>query len=106
TDPIPAGVSVRSVDSTQGSCTPGDPVVCRLGDLADGATATITIHAVADRAGTPVNTAIVSSPTPDPNTSNNQDSTRLTTTARADLSVSKTPSTQTLLLGASFTYTL
>jgi uncharacterized repeat protein (TIGR01451 family) len=106
TDSIPAGISVRSVDTTRGSCSQADPIVCQLGDLAKDATATITIHATADRAGAPVNTAIVSSPTPDPDTSNNQDSTSLTTNARANLSITKTASAQTLLLGESFTYTL
>jgi uncharacterized repeat protein (TIGR01451 family) len=105
-DSVPAGVSVRSIDAPRGSCTQGDPVICQLGDLANGATATITIHATASQAGSPVNTAIVSSPTPDPDTTNNQDSTRVTTNARADLSITKTASAQSVLLGESFTYTL
>jgi uncharacterized repeat protein (TIGR01451 family) len=105
-DSVPAGVSVRSIDTSRGSCNQGDPVLCQLGNLASGATATIMIHATADRAGSPVNTAIVSSPTADPDPTNNQDSTPITTNARADLSITKTASAQSVVLGESFTYTL
>jgi uncharacterized repeat protein (TIGR01451 family) len=106
TDSVPAGVRVRSVSSSRGSCTDTDPVVCRLGDVADGDEVTITIRATATDAGSPVNTAIVSSPTPDPDPSNNQDSTRLTTNARANLAIAKTASAGSVLVGESFTYAL
>jgi uncharacterized repeat protein (TIGR01451 family) len=106
TDSVPAGVTIRSVSTTRGSCTQGDPIVCQLGDLAVDATATITVEATATTAGTPSNTAIVASPTPDPNPNNNSDGTQLLTVARADLSITKTASEDTVLVGESLTFTL
>jgi uncharacterized repeat protein (TIGR01451 family) len=106
TDSIPPDVRVRSVSASRGACTQDDPIVCRLGDLADGGSATITIRATATAPGSPVNTAIASSPTPDPVPANNQDATRLTTAARADLSIRKDASAASVLVGESFGYTL
>lgn len=44
TDQLPAGVTVRQITTTKGSCAQsGSVVTCSLGDFANGATATITL---------------------------------------------------------------
>lgn len=59
TNDLPDGVTLLSVDSTQGSCTMGDPIVCTVGDLANGESATMTIvfRLPIDRMGPFVNSA-------------------------------------------------
>jgi len=43
TDDVPNDATFLSVSSTQGSCTASDPVVCSVGTLASGASATMTL---------------------------------------------------------------
>ena len=43
TDTLPLGVSFNSVSSTQGSCSANSIINCALGNLAAGATATVTL---------------------------------------------------------------
>ena len=87
----PASFADVSAQSTQGSCDA--TVSCSLGALAAGGTATITITAtVRARDTTLANTARVSSSTPDPDDSNNTDSTTVIVPATADLSIAKTGS--------------
>jgi large repetitive protein len=106
TDSLPAGVSLRSAASTRGSCTQGDPVVCQLGDIPSGGSATITLEATATDAGRPENTAVVESPTADPDTTNNSDHTTVTTDRLADLAIAKSASTSVVATGEAFDYTL
>ncbi len=64
TDPMPSGIVRTNATATQGSCAAGQPVVCSLGTLAVGATATVTIAAgvqLGAANSTVVNTATVSS---------------------------------------------
>ena len=68
TDTLPAGISARSSTASQGSCSGTGPVTCALGDLASGASATVTIVIRPSEAGTITNTASVSGNQPDPNT--------------------------------------
>jgi uncharacterized repeat protein (TIGR01451 family) len=78
-DPLPANVHFNSVTSTQGSCTRSTAksptrdgtITCSLGDLANGATASITIVVTTTRPGTLTNTATVSGNVSDPNLLNN-----------------------------------
>lgn len=106
TDALPAGVAVRGVRTPRGTCGQADPVVCRLGDLPSGATATVTLNVTATDAGRFVNGAVVTSPTPDPDLADNQGSSAVDTSRKADLAITKSASADTVLLGQSFTYTL
>jgi large repetitive protein len=99
-------VALRSASSTRGSCGQSDPVVCTLGDIAVGGTATITLDVTATDAGRPENTAIVASPTPDPDLANNSDHTAVTTDRLADLAITKSASTPVVTDGEAFDYTL
>jgi uncharacterized repeat protein (TIGR01451 family) len=71
-DTLPSTVRFVSATPTTGSCAePGGTVTCNLGDLANGASATVTIVVTPIKAGTITNTAQVSSMSPDPNPANN-----------------------------------
>jgi M6 family metalloprotease-like protein/uncharacterized repeat protein (TIGR01451 family) len=69
-DSPPWQVQLQSATSTHGSCAVNGSVVCSLGTLAAGATATVTIDAIATAAGTAAHTLWVSSATSDPNLGN------------------------------------
>jgi uncharacterized repeat protein (TIGR01451 family) len=74
TDTLPSSVSFTSVNSTVGSCSHNagaGTVNCNLGDMANGATATITIHVTPNQTGSIVNNASASSPSHDDNPTNN-----------------------------------
>jgi len=72
TDPLPAGVTFVSANSSQGSCAQAAGVVtCNLGTLASGASATITIVVTTTAAGALNNTATVTAGAVDSNTANN-----------------------------------
>jgi uncharacterized repeat protein (TIGR01451 family) len=93
--------------------TPGNaglPTICNLGDLAAGATATVTIT-TAVRADTPDGTTIfndaeVRSDTFDPNNNNNRTSVATVITNNADLSVAKTDTPDPVVSGALLTYSI
>jgi uncharacterized repeat protein (TIGR01451 family) len=70
-DQIPAGTTFVSVSATQGTCTGGAVVSCSLGDMAKGATVTITIVTTANAAGTITNTTTVVGNESETNTANN-----------------------------------
>lgn len=70
-DTLPAGVAFSSASATQGSCTGTANVSCDLGDLAPGASATVTIKAKPGSAGTLTNTASAGSSVNDPNLADN-----------------------------------
>lgn len=72
TDNLPAGVSFISATATQGSCSrAGSTVSCNLGDLAKGASATISLVVEPNGTGTISNSASVSANESDPNPGNN-----------------------------------
>ena len=77
-DTLPNGISFSSVTSTQGTCGHSAPTVtCSLGELAEGASATITIRVIPLNSSvgtTLVNTANVSATQFDPDNSNNSSS--------------------------------
>ena len=81
-DPLPNGLRARSTSASQGSCSGTTTVTCSLGDLASGASATVTIVVRPSEAGTLSNTATVSGGQPDPNDANNT-ATQDTTVAAA-----------------------
>jgi len=71
-DTLPESVRFVDVSTSAGSCSQADGIVtCALGDLASGASVTVTIHVTARRTGTATNTAQVGSLAPDPNPANN-----------------------------------
>lgn len=77
TDTLPAGAT--AVSSSAG-CSGTSAVTCTVGDLANGAKATVTITARMDQAGTRTNTAKVSSGVPDTNAANDEASATTTVT--------------------------
>jgi uncharacterized repeat protein (TIGR01451 family) len=80
TDALPGSLHVNSVSSSQGTCTrstatnpqpKGGTVTCTVGNLANGAKASITIVVTTTKPGTLINTAKVNGNETDPDTSNN-----------------------------------
>jgi uncharacterized repeat protein (TIGR01451 family) len=71
-DTLPAGVSVISTNSSQGSITvSGSTVTCTLGNMTNGARATLMVVVTSTNSGTIFNTANVTGDQADPDASNN-----------------------------------
>ena len=106
TDTLPGGVTFVTSTPSQGSCSESGGIVnCSLGDLSNGANATVTIVATAPTvAGTITNTATTTSSTLDPNLGDN--SVTANTTVGTDLSVTKTDSPDPVTAGNNLTYTV
>jgi uncharacterized repeat protein (TIGR01451 family) len=71
TDKLPNGLTARSSSASQGTCSGTTTVTCSIGDLASGASATVTIVVRPRERGTITNTAEVTGNQPDPNSANN-----------------------------------
>jgi trimeric autotransporter adhesin len=69
---LDSSLIVNSVTPSQGSCGTGPEFNCDLGNLASGASATVTVSATPSNAGTLAGVASVSSTTYDPTTTNDQ----------------------------------
>ncbi|HEV7428397.1 MAG TPA: hypothetical protein VGQ46_18730 [Thermoanaerobaculia bacterium] len=86
TDAIPAGATFVSAIPTQGSCSGTTTVTCSLGSIANLGSAsialTITLPSVP---GTVVNTATVSTTSPDPNAANNSSTSTITVIPAANI---------------------
>ncbi len=112
TDPVPTPLTYEGSTTTSGSCSAsGSPttVTCDVGDLAVGASATITVTAATPGDGSArgvSNTATVSSPTPDPVAANNSATYALPTQSQADLALTKSVSPQPVVAGRTVTWTL
>jgi uncharacterized repeat protein (TIGR01451 family) len=66
TDTLPAGTRLLRTSSSQGSCTGQRTIVCALGRLANGGSATESVRVRVDKSrGTTSNTAVVKSPRPE-----------------------------------------
>ncbi len=92
TDSLPAGVTFVSATPSQGNCSEaGGTVTCSLGDLADSATAQVTLVATVDPSttGTITNTASVSGDQTDTDPGNDSDTEDTAVVTLADLSVVK-----------------
>jgi uncharacterized repeat protein (TIGR01451 family) len=63
-DVLPANVTLVSATSTQGSCSGSPTIVCSIGALAPGATATVTITVATTQPGSVVDRAWVSANPP------------------------------------------
>lgn len=70
-DTLPSSMRLVSATSTQGSCSGASTITCSLGNLASGASASVSIVVQPSSAGTFSNTATVRANTADPNTRNN-----------------------------------
>jgi len=70
-DVLPSTVALGSVTPSLGSCTGSATITCDLGDLANGASATVTIVVTTTVSGKLTNTATVSSDETDTDPSNN-----------------------------------
>jgi uncharacterized repeat protein (TIGR01451 family) len=82
TDPLPATVTFGSVIPSQGSCSEtAGTVSCNLGDVATGATATVTLVVTPTAADPLTNTASVAGTEPDPNPENNSATVETTVSA-------------------------
>ena len=91
TDQLPAGLSLVTATSTQGSCSGTTLVTCTIGTLTLGKSATITIVVSAATAGSVTNTANVGSSHPDPNIAgNNHSSASLVVTGGAGTTTAPT----------------
>lgn len=71
-DTLPAGVTFQSAVAAPGTCAEsGGVVVCDIGTLAVGATATVEIEVIPEAPGTLLNTAVVSANEADPEVAEN-----------------------------------
>ena len=92
-DTLPTGMTFLSASNSAGACeASGQTVSCPVGNLASGATATVTIQARADASGTMVNTATVGGGQVESDTANNTAS--ATTTVAADAVAPEAPPTE------------
>jgi len=99
TDVLPSGVTFLSA-LPGGACTGAPTVVCSLGTIADGASATISIRARLDSSGDFTNSAAVSSPTADEDATDNSNSAAFAVSAAAANSVPTLDETMQILLAA------
>lgn len=104
-DYLPAGLTFLS--ETGASCGSGsNPVQCELGTLESGQSKTVEIVVGTDKPGIYANTALISSPTEDPEPANNTSMASLEVLPAADLSIEKTASPTEVELPGEVTYAL
>jgi uncharacterized repeat protein (TIGR01451 family) len=111
TDTSLVALHVLSISRSQGTCTSGSPFSCKLGVLAAGKSATVTIKAIPRQTGTEVN-SVTTTPgcttsgdcPEDPNPNNNVSSAK--TTVRPSLKLVKTVNHTVVKAGHDVTYHL
>lgn len=103
-DTLPLGVTFMSTTLSAGSCSGTATVACVIGDLASGASATITVVVQPTAAGTLTNTATVTGDQPDPTPANNS-ATIATTVNRAATTTTLTSSVNPSAFGQAVTFT-
>lgn len=108
TDAMPAGVDVVSATASQGSCSGARTITCTLGIMLAGTAqeVTLTVRVRPTAVGTLINTASVTSATPDVVPSNNTATAQTTVGAQADLSLTKTVTPAQVAVGRTLTYLL
>jgi uncharacterized repeat protein (TIGR01451 family)/CSLREA domain-containing protein len=106
TDQLPSAVQFTSAQPSQGTCGTPNPVVCTLGSLAVGASATISIVVQPTQAGGFTNAASVAGDQQDPNPANNRASVTTTAQAAADLAITKSASPNNPRVGTNLNYAL
>lgn len=110
-DSLPAGVSFSSITPSQGSCLPpvAGVIVCNLGTINAGSSASVILTVTAVTAGTVSNTASVSASEPDPDLANNSatQTTEIVPPApTADLSIVKSGLPDPVIINNPLNYTL
>ncbi len=102
------GLLPTSVKPSQGNCVVGTngQIECQLGNLSKGANATIQVAYTAPTAGHLLNSAIVKGNEPDPNKNNNTDTEETTVLGLTDLAITKSDSSDPVLVGKNLTYTV
>jgi uncharacterized repeat protein (TIGR01451 family) len=106
TDSLPAGATFVSATSSQGVCVQaGGTVNCSLGNLASGASATVTITVTATMCSM-INTVSVTGNEPDLNKANNVAVAQTVVSGCIDLSVTKTDFPDPVSVGGNLTYRL
>ncbi len=106
TDTLPVGVSFVSSAASPGTCSGTSTVICTLGSLASGDSATVTIVVVPTATGDLTNTAVASADEGDPSTGDNTAPSTTTVNPAANLSLTKTASPNPVLLEEELTYTI
>ncbi len=102
-DALPSGYSLDSVTPSQGSYT---APTWSVGNLADGASATLDIVATVEASGDYANTATGTATEDDPDPSNNEDTETTNPVDQADLSVSKDDGGASVIPGETVAYTI
>jgi hypothetical protein len=87
TDALPAGVQLKTLKTSQGTCTSAKvndvtTATCALGNMANAASATVTITISRLTAGTMTNTASVAAQSPADGNAGNDSATASTTVTR------------------------
>ncbi|PJK13998.1 hypothetical protein CO613_08425 [Lysobacteraceae bacterium NML07-0707] len=103
---LPSGYTLVSASATVGSYS---APTWTIGDLANGATATLTLKATVNATGDYTNTATVTATTPDPTPGNNEDSATVTPPAppaSADLALTKAVDNATAAVGEDVIFTV
>jgi len=104
TDTLPVGVTFGAAASSQGTCNGTGPVICTLGELFTGATATVTIAVTPGAAGPLTNTAQASGTDPAGNPVGDADTVTVRVIGPA-IGVRKEASTEMAKVGDTITYT-
>jgi uncharacterized repeat protein (TIGR01451 family) len=100
TDTLPADVAFVSAST---GCTPaGNTVTCNIGNLANGASTTVTITVTPTKAGTITNTASVRGNESDPRQSNNSASVTTTISSRPNIIEARVEGKRLIVTGANF----
>ena len=108
TDNLPGSVTFVNANPSQGSCSQSNGVLtCSLGNINNGANATVTVVVKTTTTGAIINNASVTSNTNDPNSSNNSTSEQTTVNdLTADLSITKSDAVDPVTVGDNVTYTV
>jgi uncharacterized repeat protein (TIGR01451 family) len=106
-DTLPSGLTfVSMVPAGQGSCTPGTPITCSLGNILSGQNVKVTLSVNTTVNGSFTNQVSVGSVTHDQAPGNNSASATTTVLPSADLSVSKVGAPTPVYAGYPLTYTI
>lgn len=103
TDTLPVTVNFSSAPGCNHN---SGQVVCNIGTLAAGLSASRTIVVTPTTAGLVANSVVISSSVSDPDESNNNDTENTTVTPHADLAISKSDTLDPVIAGETLTYTL
>ncbi|MBW7848824.1 MAG: DUF11 domain-containing protein, partial [Bacteroidales bacterium] len=102
-DALPTGYTFVSATPSVGTWSAPD---WTIGNLANGATATLTIKATVNASGSYTNTATITGNESDPNSGNNSSSVTPSASAVADLSVTKVADNNNPAVGTQVTFTI